>query len=120
MEQIESDVSTYDVPELRGKDGTAFMDGLERHLKYAESTHVKEQAYEQRRQETLMEKQIMTGGGIKGIEGLGQLKSTIPAREFFRWRQAEGDDCWTDEHFRKSFFRDNPEYVVKDYQKSFI
>jgi hypothetical protein len=119
--EIESDVVSYDVPELHGKDGSAFMDNLERHLKFTESKYVKETAFEQRRLETLQEKQVIAGKhGTKGVEGLGQLTATIPAREFFRWRQDLGDDCWSDNHFRKSFFRDNPEFKVDNYQKSFI
>ena len=111
----------YDVPELRGKNGSAFMDGLERHLKFTESKHVKEADYEIRKQDTLQEVGSYRQTGIKGVEGLGQLKAEIPAREFFRWRQDEGDEIWDDKHFVNSFLRDNSEYdCSKYYTKSFI
>jgi hypothetical protein len=45
--------------------------------------------------------------GSARSDGLGQLKATIPAREYFRWHQQERG-CWGDKQFIKEWVRDNP------------
>tara|TARA_R110000782_G_scaffold68213_2_gene137377 strand:+ start:5081 stop:5524 length:444 start_codon:yes stop_codon:yes gene_type:complete len=118
VENVEHD---YDVPEIRNQQGSAFMKGLEKYLRFSESKDVKAQAYEERRARTLQEKKEIAGvHGTRGIEGLGQLTGTIPAREFFRWQQELGNECWNDKHFSDSFFRDNPEYKVDNYVSGHI
>jgi len=107
----------YDVPELRGMNGTAYMDGLERYFRFSESRDVKEFSFKKREADALMEKKVLDNQN-KGIDGLGQLKGVIPAREFFRWRQDQGDYIWEDKHFLNSFYRDNPQFKVKGYTNS--
>ena len=50
------------------------------------------------------------------IEGLGQLKGTVPAREYFRWHQYK-QGCWGDKSFVNEFFRDNPSFKAKSFSK---
>jgi len=111
------DPSDYDIPEIRGKNGSAFMDGLERWIRLSEHKDVKEYMFKQREADALMEKATFDNAN-KGINGLGQLKGVIPARDFFRCRQSFGDECWEDKHFVDSFYRDNSQFKVKGYQKS--
>ncbi len=107
----------YDVPEIRGKNGTAFMDGLEKYLRFSESPAVKEFQYKKREADAIMEKSVLDNNN-KGIDGIGQCTAVIPAREFFRWREDQGQEIWEDKHFTTSFLRDNPQFKVKGYEKT--
>lgn len=44
----------------------------------------------------------------KHVDGLGELVMTVDADVFFRMRVLHGDECWSDEHFLKSFGDKNP------------
>ena len=46
--------------------------------------------------------------GSAKMDGLGQLKAVIPAREYFRWHQSH-EGCWGDKGFIREFVRDTPE-----------
>jgi len=54
--------------------------------------------------------------GVAKMEGLRQLKASIPAREYFRWHQSERG-CWGDKTFIKEFLRDNPSFKAKTMSK---
>lgn len=96
------------VPELSGKNGTAFMEGLERWIRLSSEQDVHD--YAAREESARREKMQM---GKHKVEGLGQLKAVIPLRDYLRWSQQEGPDVWGDATFRKEFYRDNPDLVVQ-------
>ena len=85
------------------------MKNLEKHLRY----EVDLEKYEAKKRELECGKQNGEGGQV---EGLGQLKGTIPAREYFRWLQSERG-CWGDKSFVNEFFRDNPSFKAKSFAK---
>ena len=89
--------------------GSQFMKNLEKHLRY----EVDLEKYEAKKRELECGKQNGEGGQV---EGLGQLKGTIPAREYFRWHQ-DKQGCWGDKAFTNEFFRDNPHLKAKSFSK---
>ena len=89
--------------------GTTFMKNLERHLRY----EVDLEKYESKKREIECGKENQQGGMM---EGVGQLKATIPAREYFRWEQFK-PGCWQDKQFVKEFLRDNPALKTKSFDK---
>jgi hypothetical protein len=50
------------------------------------------------------------------MEGLGQLKASIPARDYFRWHQFK-PGCWGDKSFIKEYLRDNPSFKAESLTK---
>ena len=89
--------------------GSQFMKNLDKHLRY----EVDLEKYESKKRELECGKQNGEGGQV---EGLGQLKGTIPAREYFRWHQ-DKQGCWGDKAFTNEFFRDNPHLKAKSFSK---
>jgi hypothetical protein len=89
--------------------GSQFMKNLEKHLRY----EVDLEKYEAKKREIECGKENQHGGQV---EGLGQLKGTIPAREYFRWHQYK-QGCWGDKEFTDEFFRDNPSFKAKSFSK---
>ena len=89
--------------------GSQFMKNLEKHLRY----EVDLEKYEARKREIEVGKENQLGGQV---EGLGQLKGTIPAREFFRWDQYK-KGCWGDKAFVNEMLRDNPSFKAKSFSK---
>ena len=89
--------------------GSSFMKNLERHLRY----EVCLEKYEAKKREIECGKENEIGGMM---EGVGQLKATIPAREYFRWQQFK-PGCWGDKSFVKEFLRDNPALKTKSFDK---
>jgi len=89
--------------------GTQFMKNLEKHLRY----EVNLEKYEAKKREIEVGKENELGGQI---EGLGQLKATIPAREFFRW-DGYKKGCWGDKAFVNEMLRDNPSFKAKSFSK---
>jgi len=89
--------------------GSQFMKNLEKHLRY----EVDLEKYEAKKRELECGKENGEGGQV---EGLGQLKGTIPAREYFRWHQ-DKQGCWGDKAFTNEFFRDNPHLKAKSFSK---
>ena len=89
--------------------GTQFMKNLDKHLRY----EVDLEKYEAKKRELECGKENGQGGQV---EGLGQLKGTIPAREYFRWHQ-DKQGCWGDKAFTNEFFRDNPHLKAKSFSK---
>ena len=79
--------------------GTTFMKNLERHLRY----EVDLEKYESKKREIECGKENEHGGKM---EGVGQLKATIPARDYFRWMQYK-PGCWNDKQFLNEYLRDN-------------
>ena len=77
------------------------MKNLERYLKYEVDLEKHEAAV----RNEMVRKENREIGSAK-VDGLGQLKATIPAREYFRWHQAERG-CWSDRQFVKEWVRDN-------------
>ena len=89
--------------------GSQFMKNLDKHLRY----EVDLEKYEAKKRELECGKENGEGGQV---EGLGQLKGTIPAREYFRWHQ-DKQGCWGDKQFTNEFFRDNPHLKAKSFTK---
>ena len=89
--------------------GSQFMKNLEKHLRY----EVDLEKYEAKKREIECGKENGEGGQV---EGLGQLKGTIPAREYFRWHQ-DKQGCWGDKAFTNEYFRDNPHLKAKSFSK---
>ena len=88
------------------------MKNLEKHLRY----EVDLEKYEaKKKREIECGKENGEGGQV---EGLGQLKGTIPAREYFRWHQ-DKQGCWGGgiKAFTNEFFRDNPHLKAKSFTK---
>ena len=91
------------LPKWREGNGSAFMEGLERHLRQEvdlERFHARKRAIE-------ANQEVREMGSAKA-DGLGQLKGVIPAREYFRWHRSH-PGCWGDKEFTREFYRDNPE-----------
>jgi hypothetical protein len=89
--------------------GSQFMKNLDRHLRY----EVDLEKYESKKREIECAQENAEGGQL---EGLGQLKGTIPAREYFRWHQ-DKQGCWGDKAFTNEFFRDNAHLKAKSFSK---
>ena len=89
------------IPQFKEGIGSAFMKNLERYLKY----EVELEKHEAAVRNEMVRKENREIGSAK-VDGLGQLKATIPAREYFRWHQAERG-CWSDRQFVKEWVRDN-------------
>lgn len=47
----------------------------------------------------------------KTVDGLGQLKAVIPIKTYLRWHDSERG-CWSNDQFRKEFYRDNKELLA--------
>ena len=77
------------------------MKNLERYLKYEVDLEKHEAAV----RNEMVRKENREIGNAK-VDGLGQLKATIPAREYFRWHQQERG-CWSDRQFVNEWVRDN-------------
>jgi len=45
---------------------------------------------------------------MRSIEGIGQLRMSVPADAYHYWGQRLGYDCWSDKQFLSEFERDNP------------
>ena len=89
------------IPQFKEANGSSFMKNLERYLKYEVDLEKHEAAV----RDEMVRKENREIGSAK-VDGLGQLKATIPAREYFRWHQAERG-CWSDRQFVKEWVRDN-------------
>ena len=91
------------IPNWKAGNGSAYMKGLERHIRH----HVDLERHEasKRAQEANLEARTM---GSASADGLGQLQAVIPAREWHRWN-ASHPGCWNDKQFVREFIRDNPE-----------
>ena len=50
----------------------------------------------------------------KAVDGLGELKASIPPSAFHYWGTRLGYECWADKQFLKEFIRDNPEVAVRN------
>ena len=98
------DMADILIPKWKAGNGSAFMKGLERHIRQ----EVDMERYEasKRAQQANLEARAL---GNAKADGLGQLKAVIPAREWFRWN-ASHDGCWQDKGFVREFIRDNPEF----------
>ena len=83
------------------------MEGLERHLRH----EVDLEKYEARKNEILANREARSMGSAKA-DGLGQLKSVIPGREWFRWNQSH-PGCWNNKGFHREFMRDNPQFKAE-------
>ena len=95
------------IPQFKEGNGSAFMKNLERYLKYEVDLEKSEAAM----RAALARKENREMGSARS-DGLGQLKATIPARDYFRWHQAERG-CWGDKQFIKEWVRDNPDHKAQ-------
>ena len=91
------------LPKWKEGNGRAFMEGLERHLRF--EADLERVDFALRAEAANAEVRDM---GSAKMDGLGQLKAVIPAREYFRWHQSH-EGCWGDKGFIREFVRDNPE-----------
>lgn len=91
------------LPKWKSGNGSSFMKNLDRYLRY----EVDLEQHQATMRET-MARQENRAIGKRMVDGLGEHKGAIPAREYFRWHQQERG-CWGDKTFVKEFFRDNPE-----------
>jgi hypothetical protein len=46
------------------------------------------------------------------MDGLGELRASIPATAYHYWGQREGYDVWSDKNFMRKYLQDNPEVKV--------
>jgi hypothetical protein len=46
------------------------------------------------------------------VEGMGEMKASIPATAYHYWGQREGYDVWQDKKFMKKYREDNPDVKV--------
>jgi|TARA_R100000353_G_scaffold24729_1_gene21256 hypothetical protein len=99
------------LPKWKDGNGSQFMKNLDRYLRY----EVDLEQHEASMREQMARKENAEMGSAK-TDGLGQLKGTIPAREYFRWHQAERG-CWGDKSFVNEFLRDNPSFKAKSMEK---
>ena len=99
----------FSIPKFKDGNGTQFMRKLDRYLRY----EVDLEKFESKKREIQCGKENETGGMS---DGLGQLKATIPARDYFRW-MAYLPDCWTDRQFVAEYLRDNPATKAKSVDK---
>ncbi len=99
------------LPKWKSGNGSQFMKNLDRYLRY----EVNLEHHEASMREAMVRKENNEMGVAK-TEGLGQLKATIPAREFFRWHESHRG-CWGDKSFMKEFLRDNPSFKAKSSEK---
>ena len=83
------------------------MKNLEKYLKY----EVDLEQHEAAMRDAMARKENREMGSARS-DGLGQLKATIPARDYFRWHQAERG-CWGDKQFIKEWVRDNPDHKAQ-------
>jgi len=95
------------IPKWKNGNGSQFMKNLDRYLRY--EVDLEEHESVMREKMAMKENKEM---GVAKMDGLGQLKASIPAREYFRWHQAERG-CWGDKSFVKEFLRDNPSFKAK-------
>ena len=91
------------IPKWKAGNGSSFMKNLEKYLKYEVDLEKSEVAM----RDALARKENREMGSARS-DGLGQLKATIPAREYFRWHQQERG-CWGAKQFIKEWVRDNPD-----------
>jgi hypothetical protein len=89
--------------------GSQFMKNLEKHLRY----EVDLEKYEAKKREIEVGQENQQGNQV---DGLGQLKASIPAREYFRWEQFK-PGCWGDKQFVNEMLRDNPAFKAKSLKK---
>ena len=95
------------IPKWKAGNGSSFMKNLEKYLKY----EVDLEQHEAAMRDALARKENREMGSAR-VDGLGQLKATIPARDYFRWHQAERG-CWGDKQFIKEWVRDNPDHKAQ-------
>ena len=95
------------IPKWKEGNGSSFMKNLEKYLKY----EVDLEQHEAAMRDAMARKENREMGSARS-DGLGQLKATIPARDYFRWHQAE-PGCWGDSQFTKEWIRDNPSHKAQ-------
>ena len=95
------------IPKWKAGNGSSFMKNLEKYLKY----EVDLEQHEVAMRDALARKENREMGSARS-DGLGQLKATIPARDYFRWHHAERG-CWGDKQFIKEWVRDNPDHKAQ-------
>ena len=92
------------LPNWKNGNGSQFMKNLDRYLRY----EVDLEKHQEAMHEQICRKENREMGVAK-MDGLGQLKGTVPARDYFRWHQYRRG-CWGDKQFINEYFRDNPAF----------
>ena len=95
------------IPKWKEGNGSQFMKNLDRYLRY--EVDLEEHESVMREKMAMRENEAM---GVAKTDGLGQLKASIPAREYFRWHEKERG-CWGDKSFIKGFLSKNPSFKSK-------
>lgn len=95
-----------DVPEIRGLNGSAWMDKFEGWMRRGVE-HEKVMSDIRLAQV----KGDVTTSGTKSINGLGEQYAVMDARTYLRWQQ-EDQHFWDDAANVKKFFKDNDKYLL--------
>lgn len=99
------------IPKWKDGNGSQFMKNLDRYLRY--EVDLEEHEAVMREKMAMKENHNM---GVAKMDGLGQLKASIPARDYFRWHQAERG-CWGDKGFIKDYLNKNPNLKAQTMSK---
>lgn len=99
------------LPSWKSGNGSQFMKNLDRYLRYEVDVEKSQLAM----REAQCRKENREMGSAKA-DGLGQLKASIPARDYFRWHQFK-PGCWGDKSFIKEYLRDNPSFKAESLTK---
>ena len=99
------------IPKWKDGNGSQFMKNLDRYLRY--EVDLEEHESVMREKMAMKENHNM---GVAKMDGLGQLKASIPARDYFRWHQAERG-CWGDKGFIKGYLNKNPNLKAQTMSK---
>lgn len=51
------------------------------------------------------------------MDGLGEMKASIPPAAYHHWGQREGYDIWSDKKFVKKYLQENPEVRVNTHSE---
>lgn len=49
---------------------------------------------------------------FRHVDGMGEMRASIPATAYHHWGQQEGYEVWQDKKFVKKYLQDNPEVRV--------
>lgn len=49
---------------------------------------------------------------FRSMEGMGEMRASVPATAYHYWGQREGYDVWKDKKFMRKYLQDNPEVRV--------
>lgn len=91
------------IPQSRPKEDKGWWDTLERNIRLGIG---REKVLQQ--QELADTAKAEREISRRTVNGLGQLRMTIPTSIYLHWHLSE-PGCWNDKKFKDEFYRDNPE-----------